>query len=84
MNEKIDPDCVCWGNWRNILKRVEPLIGREFFEERTGLTWRFFGLVHGDDDYYYGMWREGAMCLASCVGSLESNGYRLVDESLST
>lgn len=79
MSEKIDPNCVCWGNWRNILKEVEPLIGKHFIEERTGLKWHFFGLVHGDDDYYFGMWREGQMVLSSCVGSLEGNGYRLAD-----
>ena len=75
-----DESCVCKGNWRNILKRVESLIGREFLEERTGLTWHFFGLVHGDDDYYYGMFREGKLCLSSCVGSLEGNGYTLIGE----
>ena len=84
MSEKIDPDCVCWGNWRAILKEIEPLIGREFIEERTGERWRLFGLVHGDDDYYYGLHRAGKLCLSSCVMSLEGCGYRLADQPHST
>ena len=84
MSEKIDPNCICWGNWRAILKEVESLIGRDFLEERTGIVWRFFGLVHGDDDYYFGMYHStgpgaGKLCLSSCVGSLETNGYTLIE-----
>jgi hypothetical protein len=74
-----DPDCICRGNWRSIVKKAESMIGKQFLEERNGKVWRFFGVVHGDDDYYYGMSRPGELCLASCVGSLEVNGFTLVE-----
>jgi hypothetical protein len=41
-----------------------------------GLEYRFFGLVHGEDDYYYGMYRNGDLLLLSCVGNLDTHGYK--------
>lgn len=66
--------CVCAGNWRAIVKDSAPLLGRHFLDH-YGEEWVFFGIVHGDDDYYYGMWREGKMQLLSCVGSLEAHEF---------
>lgn len=73
--QKIDPDCICHGNWRAIVKRSEPLLGKRFNSERDGPGWTFFGVIHGDDDYYYGMYRDGKYQLLSCVGSLEGWGF---------
>lgn len=72
-----DADCICKGNWRAIVKEVERLIGREF-RNRAGNTYRFFGVVHGEDDYYYGMADKDSVRLLSCVGSIEGHGYTAV------
>ncbi len=60
-------------------KEYEPLLDKQFVEDRTGDVWTFFGLVHGSDDYYYGMSREGALMLLSCVGSIEAFGFTLAE-----
>ena len=66
--------CVCKGNWRAIVKDYAPLIGSWFVDD-NGARHFFFGLVHGDDDYYYGMMREDkTVWLSSCVGGLEASG----------
>jgi len=56
---------------------MEPLIG-ERYRDRNGNVLVFFGLVHGDDDYYYGMSGPTGFELLSCVGSIEGYGYELV------
>lgn len=61
--------------WNQLVEEYEPLIGAQY---RCGEhTYTFFGLVHGGDDYYYGMWQHGTgKCeLLSCVGAPESFGY---------
>ncbi len=65
--------CICEGNWRTIVKEYVPRIG-QIFNGRKGETLRFYGLVHADDDYYYGMVEVGTgKChLLSCVGDIES------------
>ena len=40
-----------------------------------GRSWCF---VLGDDDYYYGMVRNGRHLLLSCVGSIEGHGFTRV------
>ena len=72
-----DDECICEGNWRAIVKEMEPLIGRQY-RDINGRVVRFFGLVHGDDDYYYGLAGEGKLELLSCVGDIEGYGYELV------
>jgi len=78
----IDRECICRGNWRDIIKEYGPLIGKKFVYEGDGEYYTFFGVVHGDDDYYYGMMghmSERPMLL-SCVGSLKTFGFKLVEE----
>jgi len=60
--------CICEGNWRKIVAEYEPLIGQDFHYQ--GKEWQFFGLVHGGDDYYYGLREHGSgkIALLSCVG----------------
>lgn len=72
----IDNECICKGNWRNIVKDCEHLIGETYMYK--GTEYILFGLVHGDDDYYYGMSStEGRNMLLSCVGSIEGYGFTL-------
>lgn len=74
-----DADCICRGNWRAIVKETEPLIGKMFRDQR-GDTYRFFGIVHGYDDYYYGMFGRGRLRLLSCVGSIEGHGFEQISK----
>ena len=69
-----DEGCICRGNWRAIVKETEHLIGDKYTNSKEEV-FSFFGIVHGGDDYYYGMWRKGQLNLLSCVGSIEGHGY---------
>lgn len=71
-----DDGCICHGNWRKIIRDCEHLIGKRFVGH-NGDEYLFFGVVHGDDDYYYGMHRKGELMLLSCVGSIEGYGFAL-------
>lgn len=63
--------CICSGTWRAIVKGAEPLIGRRYRRHRDGTVYTFFGIVHADDDYYYGMYNKDAgLLLCSCAGPL--------------
>lgn len=76
----IEPDkgCICHGNWRKIIAESQFLLGKRFQDE-DGVEYTFYGVVYGDDDYYYGMCDDkGRAHLLSCVGSLEMHGYQLV------
>ena len=78
----LDPDCICHGNWRSIIKEYQDLYDRKFVEERSGLIYTFCGIVHASDDYYYLMWREKDMRLVTCVGSLTQCGFILLEEEV--
>lgn len=73
-----DKGCICKGNWRKIVAEKESLIGEEFLNA-SGDKWRLFGIVHGGDDYYYGMvsCETEKIALLSCVGSIEGHGFIL-------
>lgn len=74
-----DPDklpCICEGNWRLIVAEHEHLIGKRFKSE-NGNVYTFFGIVHGSDDYYYGMHGVKGLMLLSCCVSIETHGYKL-------
>ena len=74
-----DEGCICRGNWRLIVGECSELIGKRF-ASKDGGRYRFFGVVHGDDDDYYGMHSSGkGLVLLSCVGSLESHGFEVSD-----
>lgn len=72
-----DDGCICKGNWRAIVKECDQDIGKQY-NGPDGHIWTFFGVVHSDDDYYYGMWRQGKLSLLTCCGSIESAGYEKV------
>lgn len=78
-NKTHDDGCVCHGNWRELVKESEPFFGKTYRDER-GHKFVFFGLVHAEDDYYYGMVRNGVVHLLTCVGSLETHGYELIHD----
>ena len=83
------PDLIsCWTawqvvlrNWRTIIAECEHLIGKSF-KDKDGNNYHFFGVVHGEDDYYYGMSSKytKSIHLLSCVGSLETSGFELIEE----
>lgn len=60
-------------NWKKLLEEYEPLIGRTFIDNFDYSEWKLFGLVHGDDDYYFGLCEVDVpfdWILVSCVGHL--------------
>src|SRR5688572_11773526 len=58
-------------NWTLILNKYAPKFNFQY-RDRQGKEYTFFGLVHAEDDLYYGMMdRKGKVTLASCVGSLD-------------
>ena len=74
-----DPNCICRGNWRAIVKETEHLIRRYYKRLRDDVVFHFFGIVHADDDYYYGMWNKSeGLLLISCVGAID-HGMELLE-----
>ena len=75
-------DCICNGNWRQIVNESESQIGK-LFTDSKGRRFRFFGIVHGSDDYYYGMYSKvEGMRLLSCVSDLTGWDFNILDEEL--
>ena len=74
-----DPDCICEGNWRLIIKEHEPLFNCRYKHRSSGRIYTFVGVVHAEDDYYYLLWNANDTQLLSCVGSIENFGYELID-----
>ena len=69
--------CICEGNWRKIVNSNHHLINRKFVSK--GKEYTFYGIIHGWDDYYYGMCGDGGGdLLLSCVGSIKEHGFELV------
>lgn len=74
------PECICKGNLRNLVKKCEPLIDKQF-NAPDGTVCTFFGIVIGSDDYYYGMSAPSGprrLRLLSCVGRLGKGGHDYV------
>jgi hypothetical protein len=77
----LDPECICFGNWRLIVKETEHRLDKLYFEERTGHHYVFAGILHGSDDYYYAMSsRTHGLRLLSCVGSIEQSGFKPIED----
>jgi hypothetical protein len=75
-------------NWPGIVKEYESRIGRKYKcnwgpEGSGAYTYTFFGLVHADDDYYYGMVdnKTGKMRLLSCVGAIDGFGFEEIPQT---
>ena len=76
----VDKDCICYVNWRNIIKEYEKFLDKKFVKE-NGEEFYLVGFVHASDDYYYLLWncKEKRHEQWSCVGSLENFGLELSD-----
>lgn len=64
-------------NWKTIVAEYESKIGESVYDD-DGNIYTFFGLVHGDDDFYYGLISKSSdrhLRLVSCVLPLESAGF---------
>lgn len=73
-----DPNCICYGNWRQLVSESEKFINR-WYVDSHGIKHTFIGLIHGSDDYYYGMLSEnGKLGMLSCVGNIENFGFTLL------
>lgn len=75
----VDSECICHGNWRKIIKDNEHLIGK-IVSDNKGNLYYFYGIVHADDDYYYGlsaMDKKNKDILSSCVGPFD---YTVVEK----
>ena len=70
-------------NWKHLVENYEGRIGDLYVNERQtatskdGSVYEFFGLVHSDDDYYFGMCsvKTGVLLLLSCVCPIEMSGF---------
>lgn len=72
--------CICKGNWQQIIKESEHLIDKKF-KDPNGNQYTFVGVVHGSDDYYYGMVDpDGKLMMLSCVGNLNSWELTLIQD----
>lgn len=64
-------------NWTLIVKEYWPKLGFQY-KDNDGNEYEFFGLVHAEDDYYYGLMRKDrTVILATCVGGLEQMYERI-------
>ena len=67
--------------WEILKKESELLIDEKFLYK--GNIYTFFGLVHGKDDFYYGMIDEmNKTILLSCVVNLETHGFIFIQGDL--
>ncbi len=83
MKLPLDENGFVWGyapddNWIRLVEECEDIINCRFRDENTNEEYRFFGLVHSYDDYYYGMYGKSGLRLLSCVGNLETHGFRRI------
>ena len=61
-------------NWTSLVEEYDSLIGNKYLDEE-GNEHTFIGLLHGQDDFYFVMWRDGAVRLLTCVGVPEQMGF---------
>lgn len=70
-------------NWDILVEEYEKHLDALYEWQRgaDGEVYRFVGLIHGSDDFYYGMLnlRTGRLAMCSCVGSIEGHGFKKID-----
>ena len=72
-------DCICKGNWRKIIEKSEPMLD-SLFTDGDGAVHRFIGVMYSSDDYYYCMMSmAGELRRLTCVGSIESFGFDIIN-----
>jgi len=65
--------------WDSIIKGYYPFLETKWLHDSDSKVYTFYGLVHGSDDYYYGLSDDNGKCiLVSCVGRLENMGFTLI------
>lgn len=66
-------ECICKGNLRQLVDETSNVLDK-IFVDKKGNRFRFFGIVIGSDDYYYGMSQipTGKTHLLSCVGNFQT------------
>lgn len=63
-----------------IIKGVAPFLDKKFVDVKTDKEYTFIGIIVGSDDYYYGMYsKSNGLVSLSCVGSIESFGFELIE-----
>ena len=62
-------------NWKELVEEYDNLIGNTYLDD-DGNEHTFIGLLHGQDDYYFVMWRDGKVKLLTCVGIPEQMGFK--------
>jgi hypothetical protein len=80
---EVNPVCICKGNWKNLVHEYQPLFGKKFIDENKEI-FTFEGLLWANDDFYFCMVDTNhKIHLDTCVGSLETLGYKLyIDDTL--
>jgi len=69
--------CICEGNWRDIIKETETLIGK-WFKDENGCSWRLQGILWAEDDFYYLFADAYGYCqYISCCVVIEKSGMTL-------
>lgn len=65
---------------KQLVEESDPLIGKEFIDNNNK-RYKFIGILVDKDDYYYVMYPSGGLGLKllSCVGTLESHGFKLLE-----
>lgn len=63
-------------NWNNLVDEYDSQIGKTYLDV-YGNEHIFLGLLHGQDDFYYVMWRDGKVTLLTCVGTPDNQGFQL-------
>jgi len=72
-------------HFNKIVEEYEHLIGRDYKHNLDDAVYEFYGIVWGKDDLYYGMCckepnHNPKLVLLSCVGSIENQGFELVEK----
>ena len=72
-------ECICEGNFRKIVNENEHLFGKTF-STRDGKEYIFLGILWGEDDLYYSMYKDGDVKLLSCVSDLVGWEFKLIKQ----
>lgn len=80
LNE-VKAECVCEGNWRNIIHECEDFIGKPYFDDNMDV-WRFVGVLWAEDDFYYTFYSPDtrnymfSTCVMSYDQTIKANNFK--------
>jgi hypothetical protein len=69
-------ECICEGNFREIIKDTEPLFDKEFVDSNDN-TFILSGILYASEDFYYCMWSSSGCQYLSCLLKIEDYGFTL-------